>query len=412
MGVFAYTALDRQGRQTTGTIPADNRASAMDAVLGRGLSPVSIEEKANGNGGVLDYSGGINGKREPSTRVPQRAVETFTRELANLLAAGLSLSRALHLLRREASNPAAKNVWSKVHDDVVGGTSLADALAKFPKTFSTVYVAMVRAGEAGGFLPIVLQQIADFRTREQDLKGKIKAAMVYPAVLACLAIGVLVFLLTFFIPRFSGIFEEFGGNLPWLTQAIVAASGWLTKYGWILAILTVGAFLASRRSLATESGRRFVERMVLATPVVGTVAARFALVRFCRMLGTLVGAGVPLVAALRTARESLGNQTLADTVTHAIDQVQRGQPLSRSLAGNNVLFPPSVVEMIAVSEETGRLDKELVRLSISYEGELDRNLRMLVALAEPLLLMAMASIIGTVVVGMLLPVFTMQDLIK
>jgi len=415
MAVFAYTALDRQGRQTSGTIPADNRASAMDAVLGRGLSPVSIEEKANGNGkgGVLAYGGGgLLGKKEPSTRVPQRAVETFTRELANLLAAGLSLSRALHLLRREASNPAAKNVWSKVHDDVVGGTSLADALAKFPKTFSSVYVAMVRAGEAGGFLPIVLQQIADFRIREQDLKGKITSAMVYPIVLACLAVAVLVFLLTFFIPRFSGIFEEFGSKLPWLTRVIVTASGWLTHYGWLVAIVVIAGVVFVRNSLATEQGRRFLERVALRTPAVGTVAARFALVRFCRMLGTLVGAGVPLVTALRTAREALGNQTLADTVTHAIEEVQRGQPLSRSLAGNTLLFPASVIEMIAVSEETGRLDKELVRLSISYEGELDRNLRMLVALAEPLLLMAMAGVIGTVVVGMLLPVFTLQDMIK
>jgi type II secretory pathway component PulF len=415
MPTFAFTALDRQGRQTSGTIPADNRASAMDAVVGRGLSPVSIEEKANGNGSVLSYGGGGSGaagKKAPSTRVPQRAIEDFTRELANLLAAGLSLSRALHLLRREASHPAAKNVWSKVHDDVVGGTSLADALGKFPRTFSSVYVAMVRAGEAGGFLSIVLQQIADFRTREQELRGKVTAAMVYPAVLACLAVAVLVFLLTFFIPRFSTIFEEFGGNLPWLTQAIVATSHWLTKYGWILAIAVAGGVVAMRRSLTTESGRRFLERVVLRTPFVGTVAARFALVRFCRMLGTLVGAGVPLVAALRTAREALGNQTLADTVTHAIEEVQRGQPLSRSLAGNNVLFPASVIEMIAVSEETGRLDKELVRLSISYESELDRNLRMLVSLAEPLLLMAMAGLIGTVVIGMLLPVFTMQDLIK
>jgi type II secretory pathway component PulF len=174
----------------------------------------------------------------------------------------------------------------------------------------------------------------------------------------------------------------------------------------------VGGIVAARRALTNEAGRRFLERVVLRTPLVGTVAARFALVRFCRMLGTLVQAGVPLVAALRTAREALGNQTLADTVTHAIEEVQRGQPLSRSLAGNSLLFPASVIEMIAVSEETGRLDKELVRLSISYEGELDRNLRMLVSLAEPLLLMTMASIIGTVVVGMLLPVFTMQDLIK
>src|SRR5688572_4786086 len=228
----------------------------MDAVLGRGLSPVSIEEKSNGNGkgGILNYNGGAAGKKAPSTRVPQRAIEDFTRELANLLAAGLSLSRALHLLRREASHPAARHIWSKVHDDVVGGTSLADALGKWPKVFSTVYVAMVRAGEAGGFVHVVLQQIADFRTREQELKGKVKAAMVYPAVLGCLAVVVLVFLLTFFIPRFSGIFEEFGSNLPWLTQVIVVVSGWLTHYGWLLALLVVGAIFAIRNAVTTQSG--------------------------------------------------------------------------------------------------------------------------------------------------------------
>jgi type IV pilus assembly protein PilC len=269
----------------------------------------------------------------------------------------------------------------------------------------------VRAGEAGGFLDVVLQQICDFRTREQELKGKVKAAMVYPAVLAVLACAVLVFLMTFFIPRFSGIFAEFGSKLPLLTRVIVALSGWLMHYGWIVLIVVIGAAAIAKRAAASDSGRRFFERAVLATPLLGTVVARFALVRFTRMLGTLVGAGVPLINALRVAKEALGNQTLSDTVGHAIEEVRRGSPLSRSLAGNSLLFPASVIEMIAVAEETGRLDKELVRLSIAYETDLDRNLRMLVALAEPALLILMAGIIGTVIVSMLLPVFTLQDLI-
>src|SRR5258705_429718 len=283
MGVFAYTAIDRTGRRTTGTVPADNKAAAMDHVLGQGLSPVSIEESRTAGAAT------IASNRPPPTRVPQSAVESFTRELANLLAAGLPLSRALHLLRREVSSPGAKHVWSGGHDDVVGGVSLAGGMAKGPKVFSSVYVAVVRGGAAGGGL--------------------------------------------------------WGG---------------------------------------------LVERAMLNTPLLGKVAARFALVRFARMLGTLVGAGVPLVASLRTAKEALGNQTLADAVSHAIDEVQRGTALSRSLAGNTLLFPASVIEMIAIAEETGRLDKELVRLSIAYEGELDRNLRMLVALAEPLMRFMMA----------------------
>jgi type II secretory pathway component PulF len=318
----------------------------------------------------------------------------------------------LQLLKREAANLGAKNVWGKVHDDVVGGTSLADALGKWPKVFSTVYVAMIRAGEAGGFLPIVLQQISDFRGREQDLKGKVKAAMVYPAVLAVLAVGVVVFLLTFFIPRFQGIFEQFHGNLPLLTQGIVGASHWLQHYGLFIGGGVVAIVVGLRKAAMSESGRRAIERVILKTPLLGTVVARFALVRFCRMLGTLSGAGVPLVNALRVAKEAIGNQTLQDTVAKAIEEVRRGVPLSRSLSGDRLLFPPSVIEMIAIAEETGRLDKELVRLSITYEADLDRNLRMLVSLAEPAMLFLMASLIGTIVIGMLLPVFTMQDLIK
>lgn len=407
MAVFTYTALDRQGKRTTGTVPAETRAAAMDHVLGQGLSPVSIEESRAAGAPAARLGG-----RPPSTKVSQSAVESFTRELANLLAAGLPLSRALHLLRREASHPGAKNVWGKIHDDVVGGTPLADALAKWPKAFSTVYVAMVRAGEAGGFLHVVLQQIADFRTREQDLKGKVKAAMVYPIMLGCLATGVLIFLLTYFIPKFSGLFAEFGGRLPALTRGIVALSGWLRDYGLLIGGAVLVGVILARRAATSAAGRRGIERAFLKTPLLGRVMARFALVRFTRMLGTLVGSGVPLVASLRVAKEALGNQTLADSIGHAIDEVQRGAPLSRSLAANPILFPASVIEMIAVAEETGRLDKELVRLSIAYESDLDRNLRLLVATAEPLLLFMMAALIGTVVVGMLLPVFNLQDLIK
>src|SRR5687768_3711212 len=406
MPVFTYTALDRLGRQTTGTLPAENRIAAYDDLSATGLAPIAVDEQANRAAARKTDLSDIS--VSAATRVSAASLESFTRELANLLAAGLPLSRALQLLKREASQPTARKVWGMIHDDVVGGTSLADAMAKFPRIFSTVYIAMVRAGEAGGFLHVVLQQIADFRVREQDLKGRVKAALVYPIILGILACAVLVFLLTFFIPKFSTIFAQFGGKLPWLTQMIVAASQVLMKYGPVLLVALVIGGVALRRALGTEAGKRVLERIILKTPAIGKVTARFALVRFCRMLGTLVGAGVPLVAALRVAREALGNQTLADTVSHAIEEVQRGAPLSKSLAGNVLLFPPSVIEMIAVSEETGRLDKELVRLSIAYEGELDRNLRMLVSLAEPLLLMVLAGIIGTVVVGMLLPIFTLQ----
>ncbi|QOV89816.1 type II secretion system F family protein [Humisphaera borealis] len=444
MATFAYTAISRDGKRTAGTLSADSRASAITQVTRQGLHPLKIDETRNGasvpvaapakrvtpppgkKGASKDVApakapdgkasadaspGGLFAARINPNRVSGKLVEGFTRELANLLAGGVSLARALGLLKREASNPNAKALWNAIHDDVVGGTALADSMAKYPKAFSTVYIAMVRAGEAGGFLDVVLQQIADFRTREADLKGKVKAAMVYPIVLAVLSVVVVIFLLSFFIPKFAPIFDQFGGKLPTLTKMIIAASDLVKGYGPYLAVGGVIVGVMYYRWIKSDSGRRRVELITLAVPVLGRVIAHFALVRFCRMLGTLVGAGVPLVSSLKTAREAIGNQTLADTVSHAIEQVQRGEALSKSLA-NSPLFPASVVETIAVAEETGRLDKELVRVATSYEGDLDRQLRMLVAIAEPVLLIIMASVIGLVVVGMLLPVFNMSELIK
>ncbi len=407
--VYAYTALNKEGRRTTGTLSADSRAAAMAQMSRQGLTPVTIDEAKDAAAAAKKAQAASS---SAGIKVSQKAVENFTRELANLLAGGVPLSRALSLLRREASNAAAKQLWSEIHDDVVGGTALADALAKFPRSFSQVYVAMVRAGEAGGFLDVVLAQIADFRTREADLVGKVKAAMVYPIILGLLAVGVLIFLLTFFIPRFQSIFTQFGGNLPTLTKIIIAASQIVgSKYGIIVAAAVFVGVIIFRRAIETENGRRKFEVAMLTLPGVGKIIAHFALVRFSRMLGTLVGAGVPLVASLRVAREAIGNQTLADTVQHAIEEVQRGSSLSKSLVGSPRLFPPSVVEMVAVAEETGRLDKELLRMATSYEGELDRQLRLLVSVAEPAMLFMMAGIIGTVVIGMLLPVFNLQDLI-
>ncbi|HRU06157.1 MAG TPA: type II secretion system F family protein, partial [Candidatus Brocadiia bacterium] len=269
MATFDYIAMDNAGRQTQGSVSADGRAGAIEAVAALGLRPMSVTERAMA--GKAKRPAGRPG------RVSQASVESFTRQLASLLAAGVSLSKALQILAREASQSSAKAMWVAIHDDVVGGMSLADALGKRPQAFPPVYVAMVRAGETGGFLEVVLEQIADFRTREQDLKGRVKAALIYPAVLAAVAAGVMVFLLTFFIPRFSTIFAEFGEALPWLTRVIVAVSSAALRYGvWILAAAALVA-VALKRALDTAEGRRVFERVTLAAPAAGRVVARFAL---------------------------------------------------------------------------------------------------------------------------------------
>lgn len=402
MATFIYKAIDGNGRQVADTLVAPDRAAAIDLLFTKSLSPISIERQEELQAGGLTRMG----------RVSKGDVEAFTRQLANLLAAGVPLSRALSILSREAAKPAAGRLWATVHDQVSGGMSLADTLSLHPRAFSPVYVAMVRAGETGGFLDVVLEQIATFRSREQDLKNKVTSALLYPMILAVLAGGIMVFLLMFFIPRFSQMFAEFGGSLPTLTRTIVGASRMLVKY-WFVLVLVVGlAVFGIRRALTSEEGRRFLERLTLRSPLFGRAISQFALVRFSRMLGTLVGAGVPLVGALRVAKEAIGNQVLADTVEGAIEDVQHGTGLARSLESCRVLFPSSVIEMISVAEESSRLDKELVRLAASYEQELDRHLKMVVTLVEPALLFLMAALVGTIVIGMLLPIFSLQELIR
>ncbi|CAN5232243.1 GspF family T2SS innner membrane protein variant XcpS [soil metagenome] len=392
-----------------GRLSAGGRQEAMRALSAQGVRPVKLQEagtvKPAAGAGESMFSFG-------SSRVTTRDLERFTRQLSNLLRASVPLARALQILARESSSKAAAEQWKAVRDLVVDGISLGDAMAQFPAVFPRVYVAMVRAGELGGFLSLVLGQVADFQAREKEMKSKLASALIYPAVLMTLAIGVMIFLLTFFIPRFQTIFTGFGGTLPLLTRVIIGISDAARTYGIFVVILIAVGIVSARTYLASAEGRRQWQSTILRMPLVGSLLARFAMARFCRMLGTLTHAGVELITALRVARESLGNQTLTDAIENTTERVKRGESLSGSLAESKNLFPPSVIEMISVAEESGRLDEELVSLAEVTEKELDGQLRTTVALAEPLLLFFMAAFIGTIFIGMVIPIFTIQDYIK
>ena len=408
MPTFAYTAATAQGQRQTGRIDAADRGEALMSIESLGLVPVKIDAAAGTSPKGASSRSLSFGRR----KVGQPQVLAFVRQLANLLAAGVPLARALEILVRENTQPAAKAQWEAVRKEVIDGTPLAEALAHFPKSFPPVYVAMVSAGEAGGFLDVVLKQIADFIARERDLKSKVATALIYPLVLAFIATGVVVFLLSWFIPRFSAIFDDFGQSLPLLTRIIQGASEGVRSYGPFVAVAVVVGVVALRRAVQTEKGRRLRDEYLLKLPGIGTAAARFALVRFCRMLGTLVGAGVPLLSSLRVARAAVGNQTLTDALDRAIEDVQQGESLAKSLGRCPALFPASVIEMVSVAEQSGRLSEELVRMAQEFEEDLDRRLRVLVSLAEPALLFVMAAVVGTIVVGMLLPVFDLWDAIQ
>lgn len=384
---------------------------------GLGLRPISLAERAasaaaKNNASAPAAKGGGVSLKFGGNKISARDLENFTRLLSSLLAAGVPLSRALVILHKEASSPAAGAKWKEIHDLVIDGMSLADAMAKSPETFPRVYIAMVQAGETGGFLDLVLAQIADFQAREKDLRGKVLTAMLYPAILLFLALGVVVFLLVFFIPKFQVIFSGFGAALPALTQVIIGTSHALRSYGLFILAGLFGLGFSLRTWFNSEKGRRAWEGFVLRAPVLGPLVAQFAMARFCRMLGTLLGAGVNLVQALNVARKSIGNQILVDAVSASITRVSEGAQLGQSLADCRNLFPGSVLEMVAVAEESGKLDTELVRIATVTESDLDRNLKTGVAMLEPLMLFLIAGFIGTIFIGMVLPIFTMQQHMK
>ena len=422
MATFSYKALKSDGKMAEGVLDAPGRPDALRQMEALSLRPVNLTEKAGGKNGSVSKSGagktaGLEGLgnvsfKFGSQKVSTKELENFTRLLSSLLAAGVPLSRALVILHKESSSPAARAKWKEVHDLVVDGMSLADAMAKSPETFPRVYVAMVEAGEAGGFLDVVLAQIADFQTREKELKSKVVTAMIYPCILFCLALVVLTVLLVFFIPKFQKVFASVHGSLPVITQLVIGLSHMIRSYGFFVAIGVVLAGFLARTWFVSETGKRTWEGMVLKSPLVGPLIGQFAMARFCRMLGTLLGAGVPLVQGLNVARRSIGNQILVDAVGRSIERVQQGGRLGQSLADCKKLFSGATLEMISVAEESGKLDSELVRVAAVTEVDLDRNLKTAVAFAEPLMLFLIAGFIGTIFISMLLPIFSLQDYIK
>lgn len=415
MPFFQYKAIAAAGGTDTGTVEANSRPEAASKVKQLGLRPVRLEEistpeKGEGHSGrneLKTLSFPLGGKR-----VTFSMLENFTRLLSSLLSAGVPLSKALVVLYRETSAKAAQAEWKKLHDLVVDGLSLSEAMSRSPKTFTKVYTAMVEAGETGGFLDVVLSQIADFQSRDKELKGKVVTAMIYPALLFLLAIGVLIFLMVFFIPKFKTLFEGFDSALPLLTQVIVKASELSIQYGAFI-LLGVGAIAyGASRWLSSKNGKRQWEKMMLVLPVIGPLSSRFAMARFCRMLGTLVHSGVPLVGGLNVARRSIGNQILTDAISDTIERVKKGETLAKSLSNCKALFSGATIEMISIAEESGKLDGELLRLAEVTEKELDQQLKSAVALMEPLMLFLTAAFIGTIFIGMVIPIFTIQDYIK
>jgi general secretion pathway protein F len=332
----------------------------------------------------------------------------FTQDLHALLEAGLPVDKALSILIHVAEKEKVRDMIAAILKSVEGGNSLSEALAKYPKVFNPLYINMVRAGETGGVLPAVLERLGEFLESSQDLKDYIKSAMVYPLFLVLVGGASIIIMLTFVIPKFSIIFSDMGQAIPASTQLLLSISHGLRDYWWLIILVLVGLVLAVRRYLRTEKGRYRADSYALRIPVVAKVVRSVEVARFSRTLGTLIHSGVPILQALSLVRQIITNRLIADSLQKVYNRVKEGDTLSQPL-GQQGIFPPLAVQMIAVGEETGKLDRMLLKVADKYEKTVRNMIKRLVNLLEPAMILAMGLMVGFIVISMLMAVFSMND---
>ncbi len=394
MPEFAYIARQSSGERTQGVLTAASRQEALSTLAAQNLYPVRVEPVESEP--RLGFS---------RTRVPGKHLALFFTQLADLLRSGVPLLRALELLQRQTSHRVLRGLIGQVRDQVADGRPLAEALRRHQHVFGPLAVSMVRAGEEGGFLEEVLKRIAAFLEHQQELKSRTVGAMIYPVFLLVVGTAIVVGMLVFFVPKFAPIFERFAqqGQLPWATQALMSASRFFQQY-WIPCLLAVlGTVWAVMHWARTPAGREQLDRLRLRAPLMGRIVRLLAVARFCRILGTLLRSGVPILRALAIAQDAAGNSVLRQAIEQAAEQVGQGRSLAAPL-GASGQFPEDVVEMIAVGEEANNLEQVLVNIAETIERRTARLLDALVRLLEPLLLIAVAGMVLFVVIALLGPI--------
>jgi general secretion pathway protein F/type IV pilus assembly protein PilC len=402
MPEFNYEAMGATGQRNNGTLTANNEREVLGMLSSRGLFPLRVQM-------ARESVVSARGSRGP--RVSKSALATFYSQLADLLHSGVPLLRSLDILERQASSPKLALILREVRGRVADGTGLAQAMGQFPNCFDELSVSMIRAGQEGGFLEDVLRRIADFTEHQQDLKAKVTGAMAYPAFLAIVGVIVLNILVIFFVPRFEPIFKklEEKDELPLITQVVIGLSRVMTSWTIIIplglgAAAVFGLYTYSR----TDSGRIFFDTCRLRAPLAGGIFLQLALSRFTRILGTMLRNGIPILNALRIAKDSTGNKVLALAIDEAAENVKGGQSLAKPLAACPFM-PRDIIEMIAVGEESNSLEKVLIDVAGTLEKRTTRQLELFVRLLEPIMLLIMAACVLFIVAGLLLPVFKMSE---
>jgi type IV pilus assembly protein PilC len=414
MPKFDYIAIDVHGLETTGLVESADSERAIRSLKARGLYPTSLrsaEGSRGGRGGMGDGSRGSPVESWTEIRLPfvapvsAKKQAIFTRQLATLLRAGLPLLRGLEVLIRQERSPVLRRTIAALADDIRSGATLSDALARHPRVFDELYLGMVRAGEAGGVLDVVLDRLAHFAEKSLRLRGRVRAALVYPVIVLAVAGLILVGLLVFVVPRFQQIFADLlkGAPLPPLTQAVLTVSE-VVRTHYLAALLAFGAvWIGFRLFRQTRAGGRLIDGWKINSPLFGELLLKSIVARFSRTLGTLLASGVPILSAMNIARDTCGNRRVGDAVAFAHDRVKEGAPLARPLESARI-FPPMVIGLIEVGEHTGQLPEMLNKIAEIYDEEVDQAVAGLGSLLEPVLIVILASVVGIIVLALFLPI--------
>ncbi|MBQ6915895.1 MAG: type II secretion system F family protein [Kiritimatiellae bacterium] len=428
MATFQYIAKDSAGNERRGTVEAGDRNSAIAAVRAQGLLPTALGEVksaapssapkaapkkgAKGAPKPAEKKGGLNKDIKINIKMPKflqgkiktKVLTQFTRQLATLVNAGLPLMRGIDVLKRQMKDAQMLEALNGISDNIAAGGTFSESLTAYPKIFDKLYVNMVKAGEAGGVLEVVLGRLAEFAEKSEKIKNKVKGAMIYPIVVLVAAIGITAFLLVAVIPKFQQVFNDMlnGAALPAITQFVIDASEFVQANGLQIGLGVVAVFVVMKIIGRTEKGAYFFDALKLRLPVTGTLAQRSAVSRFTRTLGTLLSSGVPILQSLTITRDTTGNRVLTEAIQNVHDSVKEGESMTQPLSQCKV-FPPMVTSMVEVGEETGALADMLTRIANTYDDEVDNAVAGLTAAIEPALIIVLAVVVGTIVIAMFLP---------
>jgi type IV pilus assembly protein PilC len=402
MSTYVFNAVDLAGVKARGELEADSKQSVSDQLKARGLIVLDVADKHSSKQIDLSFM----------NRVKAGELAVFSRQLATMITSGMSILRSLYVLEEQTDSKYLKETIVAVRKDVEAGLSLSDAMARHPKVFSPLFVAMTQAGETGGVLESSLMRVADQLEKDASLRRQIRSAMIYPTLVVVFAVGVMMALVAFLVPVFESVFKQFGGQLPSITKVSVAMSHAVTGYWWLIFLLTAGTIVAFLKWKKSSWGRPQWDHFRLRVPMkIGTIVQQVAVARWSRTLASLTGAGVPLLLALEITGKTGGNVAVEEAMDGVIGSVKRGGTLAAPLK-QAPIFPTMVTHMVGVGEETGALDDMLDKVADFYEDQVEASVKALTSILEPVMIILIGGIVGFIVISMYLPLFNVYNSIK